>query len=86
MAAAYKAGSVLDRKDLNRAMNAPADARPPHEPVNDSVARKSIYRPEELQALQTALEQAHGNLTKAAAAVGLSRSRAYRMLYSRARP
>jgi DNA-binding NtrC family response regulator len=86
IAAAYRSDAVLDRKDFNRATGSPADARLPGEsPIDAGAGKAAIYRPEEVAALKAALEQARGNLTKAAAALGMSRSKAYRMLRARSR-
>ncbi len=81
IAAHYRSGCTLDRGDLDRAMNPASEPRSSRSRA-DAAARPAIvnYRPEDLEALKAALDHAHGNLTKAAAAIGLSRSKAYRML------
>lgn len=89
IAAYNRAGRPLDREALDRAVDARTEAPPePDRPVSKARRPKPpAYKPEDLEALTAALERARGNLTEAAAAVGLSRSKAYRMLRSkRARP
>ena len=87
MAASYRTDSVLDGKDLIRAMGSSRpDSRSPGESaIGPAAGNGAIYHPEEVAALRAALEQARGNLTKAAAALGVSRSKAYRMLRPRSR-
>jgi transcriptional regulator of acetoin/glycerol metabolism len=82
--AAYgRTNNVLDRRALDRALGPRPES---HGPAADLVGnpprrpKAPSYRPEDVQALTAALDRARGNLTEAAAAIGLSRAKAYRIL------
>jgi transcriptional regulator with AAA-type ATPase domain len=85
IAAYHRPGRPLDGEALERVQDARPEARPASPTGSAGKARRSKpsrYAPEDVEALTAALNRARGNLSEAAAAVGLSRSKAYRMLRS----